>query len=49
MPKIDIAALPVRTGTGYPESLRDMVKGRERKALGDAGGLTQFGVNYTRL
>jgi hypothetical protein len=32
MPKIDIAALPLRTGTGYPEPLRDMVKGRERKA-----------------
>jgi uncharacterized cupin superfamily protein len=49
MPKIDISALPLRTGTGYPEPLRGMVKGRERKALGDAGGLTQFGVNYTRL
>ena len=49
MPKIDISALPLRTGTGYPEPLRDMVRGRERKALGDAGGLTQFGVNYTRL
>ena len=49
MPKIDISALPLRTGTGYPEPLRDMVKGRERKGLGDAGGLTQFGVNYTRL
>ncbi len=49
MPKIDISALPLRTGTGYPEPLRDMVKGRERKALGDAAGLTQFGVNYTRL
>jgi uncharacterized cupin superfamily protein len=49
MPKIDISALPLHTGTGYPEPLREMVKGRERKALGDAGGLTQFGVNYTRL
>ena len=49
MPKIDLSALPLRTGTGYPEPLRDMVKGRERKGLGDAGGLTQFGVNYTRL
>jgi uncharacterized cupin superfamily protein len=49
MPKIDISALPLQTGTGYPEPLREMVKGRERKALGDAGGLTQFGVNYTRL
>jgi uncharacterized cupin superfamily protein len=49
MPKIDIAAIGLRTGTSYPEPLRDMVKGRERKPLGDAGGLTQFGVNYTRL
>ena len=35
--------------TEQARALRDMVKGRERKALGDAGGLTQFGVNYTRL
>jgi uncharacterized cupin superfamily protein len=49
MPKLDMSAIALRTGTGYPEPLRAMVKGRERKALGDAGGLTQFGVNYTRL
>jgi uncharacterized cupin superfamily protein len=49
MPKIDIPAIQLRTGTGYPEPLSAMVKGRERKALGDAGGLTQFGVNLTRL
>ncbi len=49
MPKIDIAALPVHTGTGYPEAFRHVVKGRERRRLGDAGGLTQFGVNLTRL
>ncbi|MFW6077174.1 MAG: cupin domain-containing protein [Hyphomicrobiales bacterium] len=49
MPKIDISALPLRTGTGYPEPLREIVNGRQRKQLGDAGGLTQFGVNYTRL
>lgn len=49
MPKIDISAIELRTGTGYPEPLREMVKGRERKQLGDAGGLTQFGVNLTRL
>ena len=49
MPKIDIAAIELRTGTGYPEPLQAMVKGRERKRLGDAGGLTQFGVNLTRL
>jgi uncharacterized cupin superfamily protein len=49
MPKIDVSALPLRTGTGYPEALRAMVRGRERKGLGDAGDLTQFGVNLTRL
>ena len=49
MPKIDISAIAVRTGTGYPEPLRAMVKGRERQPLGDAAGLTQFGVNLTRL
>jgi uncharacterized cupin superfamily protein len=49
MPKIDIAAIPVRTGTDYPEEFRHVVAGRERQRLGDAGGLTQFGVNLTRL
>ena len=49
MPKIDIAAIPVRTGSDYPEEFRPVVVGRERQRLGDAGGLTQFGVNLTRL
>ena len=49
MPKIDVSAIPLSTGSSYPEHFREMVKGRERKALGDAGRLTQFGVNLTRL
>ena len=49
MPKIDIAKVPVRTGTVYPAEFRDVVKGREKQALGYAAGLTQFGVNLTRL
>lgn len=49
MPKIDIAAIPVRTSSSYPAEFRSVVAGRERQALGDAGGLTQFGVNLTRL
>jgi uncharacterized cupin superfamily protein len=49
MPKIDIAAIQPRTGTNYPAEFRHVVKGRERRPLGDAGGLTQFGVNLTRL
>lgn len=49
MPKIDIAAVPVSRSTTYPDAFRAFVAGRERQALGDAAGLTQFGVNLTRL
>jgi uncharacterized cupin superfamily protein len=49
MPKIDIDQLKVDTYTGYPEPFRQAVLGRERKRLGDAVGLDQFGVNLSRL
>ena len=49
MPKIDIASLKVDSATGYPEPFRQAVAGRERKQLGNAVGLDQFGVNLTRL
>jgi uncharacterized cupin superfamily protein len=49
MPKIDIASLKVDSSTGYPEPFRGAVAGRERKRLGNAVGLDQFGVNLTRL
>jgi uncharacterized cupin superfamily protein len=49
MPKIDIAAIPEKGGTGYPAEFAAAVSGRFRKRLGDAGGLTQFGVNLCRL
>ena len=49
MPKIDIASVPVYDGSVYPEEFNHVVKGRERQRLGDAAGLTQFGVNLTRL
>jgi uncharacterized cupin superfamily protein len=49
MPKIDIDSLPVDTRTGYPEPLNRLVMGRERKRLGNAVGLDQFGVNLTTL
>ncbi len=49
MPKIDIATLPLATGTNYPPPFDALVAGRERKRLGNAIGLTQFGVNLTRL
>jgi uncharacterized cupin superfamily protein len=49
MPKIDIAGLPADTRTGYPPPLDRVVVGRERKRLGNAAGLDQFGVNLTTL
>lgn len=38
-----------RIGTGYPEQYREPCKTREKHMLGDAFGLTQFGVNLTTL
>src|SRR4029450_6020237 len=49
MPKIDIANVPVRTSTVYPAEFRDVVKGREKQPLGNAAGLTQFGLTPPRL
>jgi uncharacterized cupin superfamily protein len=49
LPKIDIAKLPLDTRTGYPPPHDRVVVGRERKRLGNAAGLDQFGVNLTRL
>ena len=49
MPKIDIAALPWRTGSRYPAPFDALVKARAWRKLGDAAGLTQFGVNLVRL
>ena len=49
MPKIDIAKLPVESRSTYPEPFNRVVAGRERKRLGIAAGLDQFGVNLTTL
>ena len=49
MPKIDIAKAIVRTKSAYPQPWRSITDGREKAALGDVAGLTQFGVNLTRL
>ncbi len=49
MPKIDIAKAVVRTGGIYPQPHRSVTDGREKAALGNVAGLTQFGVNLTRL
>lgn len=49
MPKIDIATVPERKGGGYPEPFNAALEGRIRQRLGDAGGVTDYGVNITRL
>jgi uncharacterized cupin superfamily protein len=49
MPKIDLAGAPVRTGTRYPAPLDEPCRARHRLQLGDAAGLTQFGVNLLTL
>ncbi|HEX8048923.1 cupin domain-containing protein [Rhizobium sp.] len=49
MPKVDITAVPDRKGTGYPRQFNALSAGRIRQRLGDAGGITDFGVNLTRL
>jgi uncharacterized cupin superfamily protein len=49
MPKIDIAKAQVRTTTVYPEQFKKACEGREKTVLGDLAGLTQFGVNRTKL
>ena len=49
MPRIDIGKLAARSSTAYPDQFKPVVAGREKTALGNAAGLTQFGVNLTRL
>lgn len=49
MPKIDLSAVPVRSGAGYPEPFDAACAERTRRRLGDAGGLRDFGVNLMTL
>jgi len=47
--RIDAATLTSVTGTLYPPPFDVPCRARERKRLGDAAGLTQYGVNLLRL
>ena len=49
MPKVDIATVPVRIGTGYPAPFNEACAGRTRQRVGDAGGVQAFGVNLMTL
>jgi uncharacterized cupin superfamily protein len=49
MPKIDIDAVETEIGSTYPEPYASQMGGRAFQALGDAAGLTQFGVNMVTM
>lgn len=49
MAKLDLSKVPVKTGSIYPSPYAEMMAGRSSLRLGDAGGLTQFGVNLVIL
>jgi uncharacterized cupin superfamily protein len=49
MPRIDVASVFARRGSGYPSPFDAPCATRMRQRLGDAGGLEDFGVNLLRL
>src|SRR5438876_11639021 len=49
MPALDPATVPEQTGSAYPPPLDAPCRDRAKRALGDAVGLTHFGVNLRRL
>jgi len=49
LPALDPSTLPDLRTTLYPEPLKRRVAGRSKKKLGDACGLTQYGVNLVTL
>ena len=46
---IDLSQVTISQGTGYPQAFKAAVAGRTRQRLGNAAGLTNFGVNLTTL
>ena len=49
MPKIEIAKIRAQQIASYPKEFAPVISGREKQKIGDAVGLTQFGVNITRI
>ena len=49
LPAIDSATVPEVRGSGYPEPFRTRMGDRAKRRLGDACGLTRFGVNLVTL
>jgi uncharacterized cupin superfamily protein len=49
LPAIEPATVEERRGSGYPEPFRSRMGDRVKRRLGDASGLTRFGVNLVTL
>jgi uncharacterized cupin superfamily protein len=49
MPVLDLSKMPKKTGSIYPAPYAALMAGRSSLRLGEAGGLTQFGVNLVTL
>lgn len=49
LPALDPRTVPERTGSSYPDAFQGSEKDRIKQALGDALGLTHYGVNLVRL
>ncbi len=49
MPKVDIESVPWTNFAAYPREFAHAIAGREKRKVGDAVGLTQFGVNIARI
>ena len=49
MAKLKLNKILEVSGTNYPAPFNELVNGRIRQRLGDAGGLTKFGVNRIQL
>src|SRR6266852_797088 len=49
LPALDPSTADERRGSGYPEPFKSRMGDRVKRRLGDACGLTQFGVNLVTL
>src|SRR5437773_5608075 len=49
MPRIDIGKVQAQNILSYPKEFAAVISGREKQKIGDAAGLTQFGVNIARI
>jgi uncharacterized cupin superfamily protein len=49
MPKIDIQRVAAQQIASYPKEFAQLIAGRSKQRIGDTVGLTQFGVNITRI